>query len=105
MPSVDRQHRLRGSASRTLQPDITYSLRADAGATYFATDIAFQADGTSATIWEEGQPLGQLTLGILGNHNLSNALAAVAVGRQLGPTHLPALPRFWPTFEGSPTPV
>jgi UDP-N-acetylmuramate--alanine ligase len=67
-----------------LQPDITYSLRADAGATYFATDIAFQADGTSATIWEEGQPLGQLTLGILGNHNLSNALAAVAVGRQLG---------------------
>jgi UDP-N-acetylmuramate--alanine ligase len=67
-----------------LQPDITYSLRADAGATYFATDIQFQADGTIATIWEEGQSIGRLNLGILGHHNLSNALAAVAVGRQLG---------------------
>jgi UDP-N-acetylmuramate--alanine ligase len=67
-----------------LQPDITYSLRADAGATYFVTDIQFQADGTIATIWEEGSRWGRLNLGILGNHNLSNALAAVAVGRQLG---------------------
>ncbi|MGF1566974.1 MAG: UDP-N-acetylmuramate--L-alanine ligase [Nodosilinea sp.] len=68
----------------SLNPAITYSLREDAGATYFATDIQFHANGTTATVWERGQPVGQLNLGLLGQHNLSNALAAVAVGRQLG---------------------
>lgn len=68
----------------SLKPDITYSLRADSGATYVATDITFHSSGTTATIWEKGQLAGQLKLSVLGRHNLSNALAAVAVGRELG---------------------
>jgi UDP-N-acetylmuramate--alanine ligase len=35
-------------------------------------------------VWERGQPLGEIELSLLGAHNLSNALAAVAVGRMLG---------------------
>lgn len=69
---------------QNLQPAITYSLRADAGATYWVTDIQFHGQGTTAMVWEMGQPLGRLQLGLLGHHNLSNALAAVAVGRHLG---------------------
>lgn len=68
----------------SLNPDVTYSLSPDSGATYHVTDLQFGAEGTSALVWELGQPLGVLRLRVLGCHNLSNALAAVAVGRHLG---------------------
>jgi UDP-N-acetylmuramate--alanine ligase len=68
----------------SLQPGLTYSLDPATGATYLATDIQFAPSGTSATVWEHGLPLGRLNLRLLGEHNLSNALAAVAVGRHLG---------------------
>ena len=69
---------------RNLQPTITYSLNPSAGATYWVTDVNYRADGTTATLWEQGNPVGQMRLHVLGEHNLSNALAAVAVGRQVG---------------------
>jgi UDP-N-acetylmuramate--alanine ligase len=69
---------------RNLQPTITYSLDSSSGATYWVTDVAYHADGTTATVWEHGQPLGKIRLHVLGEHNLSNALAAVAVGRYAG---------------------
>lgn len=68
----------------SLKPDVTYSLDPATGATYHTTDVQFGADGASALVWEKGQPMGMLHLRVLGCHNLSNALAAVAVGRQLG---------------------
>jgi UDP-N-acetylmuramate--alanine ligase len=68
----------------SLTPDITYSLDPEVEATYHATDVQFGAEGTTAAIWELGKPLGRLHLRVLGCHNLSNALAAVAVGRYLG---------------------
>jgi UDP-N-acetylmuramate--alanine ligase len=68
----------------SLNPTVTYSLNPDAGATYHVTDIQYGAEGLSAVVWERGQPLGRLHLRVLGSHNLSNALAAVAVGRHLG---------------------
>lgn len=67
-----------------LQPTITYSLHPDRGATYWVTEVSYHADGTMATVWEHGKPVGQLRLHVLGEHNLSNALAAVAVGRKVG---------------------
>lgn len=67
-----------------LKPDITYSLHPEAEADYTADDICYSATETTATIWEQGQKLGTLRLSLLGQHNLSNALAAVAVGRKLG---------------------
>ncbi|PSP19659.1 MAG: UDP-N-acetylmuramate--L-alanine ligase [Cyanobacteria bacterium QS_8_64_29] len=67
-----------------LRPQVSYSLSPQTGATYTATDIACGAQETTATVWERDRCLGQLRLQLLGQHNLSNGLAAVAVGRQLG---------------------
>lgn len=67
-----------------LKPTITYSLDPTAGADYWADGITYDAAGTTARIWERGQILGELTVKLLGRHNLSNALAAIAVGRLLG---------------------
>ncbi|PSB01741.1 UDP-N-acetylmuramate--L-alanine ligase [Merismopedia glauca] len=67
-----------------LHSTISYSLNLNSGADYLADEIIYGAAGTTARIWEKGQILGQLQLQLLGEHNLSNALAAVAVGRYLG---------------------
>lgn len=78
-----------------LTPDISYSLEAGSGADYIATNIHENASGTTADIIERDQNLGTLTAPLLGLHNLSNVLAAVAVARHLGvsfeviATHLP----------------
>ena len=69
---------------RSLNADVTYSLNPDVAADYTATHVEYSAQGTQAKIWERGSYLGQLSLGLLGAHNLSNALAAIAVGRLLG---------------------
>jgi UDP-N-acetylmuramate--alanine ligase len=66
------------------KPTISYSLEPETGADYTADCIVYRAEGTTARIWERGQVLGQLNLQLLGRHNLSNALAVVAVGRYLG---------------------
>ena len=68
----------------SLQPEISYSLRRDSGADYTVDEINYGADGTEARVWEQGKILGKLSVKLLGAHNLSNALAAVAVGRKLG---------------------
>jgi UDP-N-acetylmuramate--alanine ligase len=67
-----------------LFPTISYSLQADSGADYTVDQISYRAEGTTARVWERGELLGELHLALLGQHNLSNALAAVAVGRYLG---------------------
>ncbi len=66
-----------------IKPDITYSLW-NPDADYTAIDVSYGGYGTKATIVERGQALGQLELGILGQHNLSNALGAIAVARWAG---------------------
>lgn len=68
----------------SLQPTISYSLHPETGADYSVTNIDYRADGTTALVWEKGKALGLLNLQLLGRHNLSNALAAVAVGRYVG---------------------
>ncbi len=67
-----------------LPPTISYSLRSESGADYTVDHISYRAEGTTARVWERGELLGNLNLALLGQHNLSNALAAVAVGRYLG---------------------
>ena len=67
-----------------LQPTISYSLHSDTNADYYVTNVDYRADGTTALVWEKGKALGVLNLRLLGRHNLSNSLAAVAVGRALG---------------------
>ena len=63
---------------------ISYSLNPATGADYTAKDIAYHSQGVKAEIWERGIRLGMLQLPLLGEHNLSNALAAIAVGRKIG---------------------
>ena len=69
---------------QNLSLDISYGLNPELSPDYTAQNIQYQAQFTEAEIWERGTYLGQLKLQLLGKHNLSNALAAVAVGRQLG---------------------
>lgn len=67
-----------------LKPGISYSLDPASGADYILKHITYQVGGSTAEVWERGKLLGQMHLQLPGKHNLSNALAAVAVGRQLG---------------------
>lgn len=67
-----------------IKPTITYSLDPNTKADYTVDQIQYSGDGTIARVWERGQVLGQIKIRILGEHNLSNALAAIAVGRLLG---------------------
>ncbi|MDJ0515417.1 MAG: UDP-N-acetylmuramate--L-alanine ligase [Trichodesmium sp. MO_231.B1] len=67
-----------------LQPTISYSINPESEADYTVDCVDYQSNLTLARVWERGQILGQLQLGLLGKHNLSNSLAAVAVGRLLG---------------------
>jgi UDP-N-acetylmuramate--alanine ligase len=63
--------------------DITYSL-SDPLADYTVTDVQYNPSDTQALVIERGKPLGLISLGLLGKHNLSNALAAIAVARYVG---------------------
>lgn len=60
---------------------ISYGLEEDAD--YTARNIC-QGNGISADIYHKNELLGKLQLQVAGEHNICNALAAVAIGRQLG---------------------
>lgn len=66
-----------------LSLDVTYSLDPNSGADYTAQNIVCDDQGVSAQIFERGTLLGRVQLRLLGLHNLSNALAVIAVGRLL----------------------
>jgi UDP-N-acetylmuramate--alanine ligase len=63
-------------------PVWTYGLNAPA--TYTATGVQYAPTGITAQVWEREVLLGTLTLPLFGEHNLQNALAAVAVCRAVG---------------------
>ncbi|HUM57976.1 MAG TPA: UDP-N-acetylmuramate--L-alanine ligase [Bacillota bacterium] len=65
------------------RPYLTYAvdcLEAD----YTLQNVCFNGQATAGDVWERGELLGTLELSVPGIHNLSNALAAVAVGRFIG---------------------
>jgi UDP-N-acetylmuramate--alanine ligase len=61
-----------------------YSLENHPLAQYRADEVRYGAERTRARIWEGEEILGTLELGVLGRHNLSNALSTIAVARKLG---------------------
>lgn len=62
---------------------ITYSMEGDAD--YTPADIVYDEHGcASFTCIERGEALGSFTLRVPGVHNVSNALASIALGRKLG---------------------
>lgn len=83
-----------------LQPAISYSLNPETGADYTVSNVDYKADGTTALVWERSKALGVLNLRLLSKHNLSNALAAVAVGRILG-LEFAEIAKGLATFEGA----
>ncbi|KPQ36843.1 MAG: UDP-N-acetylmuramate--alanine ligase MurC [Phormidesmis priestleyi Ana] len=83
-----------------IKPVISYSVNADSGADYVAKNIRETAEGTIAEIWERGESLGEITVPLLGLHNLSNAIASIAVARQLG-VSFATLAQHMPNFGGA----
>ncbi|MHB8079271.1 MAG: UDP-N-acetylmuramate--L-alanine ligase [Candidatus Krumholzibacteriia bacterium] len=74
---------VRGLVARLDRKVITYGLSAEAQVR--AVPAASTADGPAvATVFAHGHELGRLELRLRGRHNLVNALAAVAVGMELG---------------------
>lgn len=67
-----------------LKPKISYSLEPEKGADYTVKNVTLTSLCTQAEVWERGNLLGIMELQLPGKHNVSNALAAVAVGRLLG---------------------
>lgn len=63
---------------------LTYSLQGSSGADYTVSNINYDGSGSTATVHEKGQVIGTIQVPLLGHHNLSNALAAVAICRQCG---------------------
>jgi UDP-N-acetylmuramate--alanine ligase len=83
-----------------IKPTISYSVEPGQAADLTADRINYHSDGTSAQIYEYGKLLGTLELGVLGKHNLSNALATIAVGRKIG-LDFPAIAAGLATFCGA----
>lgn len=79
---------------------ISYSLNPSMGADYTAKNVTYHAQGSNSQIWERGVYLGELQLPLLGEHNLSNALAAIAVGRKVG-LDFATIAQSIATFEGT----
>ncbi|MDB9313477.1 UDP-N-acetylmuramate--L-alanine ligase [Spirulina sp. CS-785/01] len=69
---------------RAFKPAISYSLDPEKKADYTATHVHYQNGTMTAQIWEGNRCLGELASQLLGAHNLSNSLAAIAVARHLG---------------------
>jgi UDP-N-acetylmuramate--alanine ligase len=60
---------------------VTYGLTSQAD--FQASEIEHKADRTSFTVYYRGEALGRLNIRMPGQHNVLNALAAVAVGMEL----------------------
>ena len=79
--------------------DITYS-SCDPTADYMVTQVQYTPSHTKALVVERGKTLGEISLGLLGKHNLSNALAAIAVARHAG-VEWQAIAQALPDFVGA----
>ena len=81
--------------SRTRAHVETYGLRG--GADWQGRDVQIEGDGMRFTAWHEGKVLAVVTTRIPGEHNASNAMAALATTIRLGvpvPTVVEAIGRF-----------
>lgn len=76
---------------------ITYGLTSQAD--YVARDIRFNGLRSHFDVLRMGKQLGQFTLNLPGTHNVSNALAAIAVGIELA-VPLPTIAKALAEFSG-----
>jgi UDP-N-acetylmuramate--alanine ligase len=76
---------------------VTYGVSEEANLR--AKEIQLEASGTTFEVWEGSWLLGTLRLSLPGRHNVANALAAVAVGRELS-IPFPTIARAVSQFTG-----
>jgi UDP-N-acetylmuramate--alanine ligase len=69
--------------SEKIKPAISYGIHPDSTADYTVKEVVYGSHSTKAQVYERGVLLGRLELEVLGEHNLSNALGAVAAARFL----------------------
>lgn len=77
---------------------ITYGIEQEADIK--ASDIVSADRGTTFTVWEHGERLGEVTLPVPGFHNVYNALAAIAACRHIG-ISFRAIAQALPHFRGT----
>jgi UDP-N-acetylmuramate--alanine ligase len=83
---------------RVKRPVVTYGESREANLSARAIDL--NASGTTFEVWEgETWSLGSVHLRLPGRHNVANALAAIAVGRELS-IPFPTIARALSEFEG-----
>ncbi len=75
---------VRGLISRLDRRVVTYGLAREADVRADAETLRAGPEGQSVQVYERNDLLGELRLPQAGRHNLRNALAALAVGRDLG---------------------
>jgi UDP-N-acetylmuramate: L-alanyl-gamma-D-glutamyl-meso-diaminopimelate ligase len=68
-------------------------------ADFGARDVVFDSEGTELTLLERGEAVARLRSPLLGRHNVSNALGAVALVRGVG-VSVGEIARALPRFEG-----
>ena len=61
---------------------LTYGLSPQAD--YTAFDLRYEAQSTAFTVAKGGQTLGRVSVGLIGRHNVRNALCALAVAEEVG---------------------
>ncbi len=88
------------SIRQYFQPTISYGLNPETKADYSATEIVYGPEGSTCQVWEKGEKLGSLKLSIPGEHNVSNALAAVAVLRKMN-LDFPVIAQAMASFTGA----
>ena len=88
---------VRGIVSEIGRPVVTYGI--DAEADLRAVDIRFQSDGAHFTVLLADGTREPLHLALPGRHNVLNALAAVAVARELG-VNFAAIRKAFAEFQG-----
>ncbi len=74
---------IKGLLQEYRRPHLTYALE-HPESDYVLKNLRLNGQATAGDVYERGELLGSLELSVPGRHNLSNALAAVAVGRFLG---------------------
>ena len=77
---------------------VTYGVHT--AADYTVTDVEVNGFGTSFTVIKGGEKLGSARLNVPGIHNISNALAAIAVADQLG-VDFESIRKALQVFEGA----
>ena len=80
-------------------PDAGPSYGLSAGSRLRAVDVRHAPDGSRFRVMEDGADRGEASLGVPGDHNLRNALAAAAVARHLG-AEWEQIRHGWSSFQG-----